>query len=75
MSGAFLYVYVLFLLLHSTLDLRTRPPPTGVKIAKIGKRRFRGQKLSFPSAPEMGALTNVLTQSTHFWGTGKWEFF
>ena len=69
------------------LFLRTRPPPTGVKIAEIGKRGFQGQK-----APVSQCSRNrcfkispfslwspvekcvFLTQSAHFWGTGKWEF-
>ena len=33
---------------------------TGVKIAKIGKRGFRGQKLPFPSVPEVGALSQKI---------------
>ena len=36
--------------------LRKRPPPTGVKIAKIGKEGFRVNKLPLPNVPEMGAL-------------------
>ena len=61
------------------LKLRTRPPPTGVKIAKIGKRGFRGQKTPISQCPRNGRFEwrngDFLTQSARFWGTGKWEFF
>ena len=72
------------------LGLRKRPPPTGVKIAKIGKRGFRGQKNPISQCPKNGRFESknphfstglhnengdVLTQSAHFWDTGKWEFF
>ena len=40
--------------------LRTRRPPAGVKIHKIGKRGFWGQKLPFPSAPEKRGLSQII---------------
>ena len=74
----------------SLLTLRKRPPPTGVKIAKIGKRGFRGQETPISQRPRNGRFESknphvstglhkenghFLTQSAHFWDTGKWEFF
>ena len=58
------------------------------KSPKSGEEGFGVEKLPFPSVPEMGALSqkipiflvescrgDFLTQSAHFWGIGKWEFF
>ena len=72
------------------VELGKRPPPTAVKIAKIGKRGFWGQKTPISQCPSMGASSqknpislqgstrdsgDFLTQSAHIWDTGKWEFF
>ena len=35
------------------------------------KKVSGSKKLPFPSAPEMGALSQNIRQSAHFWGTGK----
>ena len=42
--------FVQWCLFHG-LTLRKRPPPTGVKIAKIGKRGFWGQKTPISQCP------------------------
>ena len=41
-------------LLTAIFTLRKRPPPTGVRIAKIGKRGFRGQKTPISQCPRNG---------------------
>ena len=72
---------------HNDLVLRTRPPPTGVKIPKPGKRGFWVSTNShFSQCPRNGRFESkthhfysglhkqngdFLTQSIHFWGTGK----
>ena len=78
--------------LRSVQKLRKRPLLTGVKIAKIGKRGFRGQKTPISQSPRNVRFESknphfstglhivkengvFLTQSAHFWDTGKWEFF
>ena len=48
--------------------LRIRPPCTGAKNPKIGKRGFQSQKTPFPSTPEKGASSQKSPQ-------GKWGFF
>ena len=67
----------------SELRLRTRRPCTGVKIPKIGKRGFRGQKTPIPQRPRKGCFesenphffTGHGKESALLWGAGKWELF
>ena len=68
--------------------MRTPPPYTRVKIPKIGKRGFRGQKTPISRHPRKGALSQKIPifhvepcremgffyLSALFWVTGKWEF-
>ena len=74
------------LLLRSLVTCESVRPVQGSKSPKSGKEGFGVKKLPCPSAPEMGALSHFpcgalwrhgdfLTQSAHFRGTGKWEFF
>ena len=42
------------------LELRKRPPPTGVKMAKIGKRGFRGQKTPISQCPRNGCFESKI---------------
>ena len=63
-------------------DLRIRPPCTGVKNPKIGRKGFRGQKKPMISPhPQKWAFRVknspflhrplFLTRNAHFWGEGK----
>ena len=76
--------------LQREIGLRTRRPCTGVKIPKIGKRGFRGQKTPISRCSRKGRFESknphfstglhkengdFLTQIALFWGIGKWEFF
>ena len=55
----------------SRIDLRTLPPPTGLKIPKIGKKGFGIKELPFPSAAaEKGALSQKIPIFLE-----KWDFF
>ena len=71
-------------------QLRKRRHCTGVKIPKIGKRGFRGQKTPISHRLRQGRFESknphfstglhkengdFSTQSALFWGDGKWEFF
>ena len=69
---------------HDDLGLRARPPPTEVKISKIGKRGFRAQKTSISHQPRKGRFESNLYLVAKWgffdpgavvWSVGKWEFF
>ena len=75
---------------HALLELRTRRPCTEVKIPKIGKRGFRGQKTPISHQPGKGQFESenprfstghdkengdFLTQIALFQVGGKWGFF
>ena len=77
-------------LLRPLLSLRIRPPCTGVKNPKMGKRGFRSQKTPISPHPRKGRLESknphfpcgalcrngdFLTRDALFWGGGKWGFF
>ena len=79
-------IYGTFSALNVFLGCESVCPPTGVEIAKIGERGFRG----ISQCPRNGRFESknphfstglhkengdFLTQSAHVWDTGKWEFF
>ena len=56
------------------IELRTRPPLTGVKIPKIGKLGFGVKEFPCPNAPEKGALSQK-SPSLYRVPQEKWGFF
>ena len=54
--------------------LRKRSPFTGVKIAKIGKRGFRGQKTPISQCPRNGRFESKKSPFLYRAPQGKWGF-